>query len=96
MAASSRCKYLCYEILMMAEYNCRIYNGLVRLPHELVHLFGDEVTIVSDYRAAVFFSPGANRVLIAKSLVYLAELIRDEFIFPAIEKRGKKPQVGAG
>ena len=62
----------------MSEYRRKIYDGVMRLPHELVHQFGKEVTIMSDYKSAVLFNPNANRALVAKSLEFLAESIRND------------------
>ena len=64
----------------MSEYRRKIYDGVMRLPHELVHQFGREVTILSDYKSAVLFNPAANRALVAKSLEFLAESIWDELM----------------
>ena len=62
----------------MAEYTRRIYDGVMRIPHELVLQFGSTVTLLSDYRSAVLFRPSANRRLVAKSLELMAETIRND------------------
>ena len=74
---------------MMSEYRRKIYDGIMRLPHELVHQFGREVTILSDYKSAVLFNPDANRSLVAKSLEFLAESIRND-----LAREGKKVEKG--
>ena len=71
----------------MPEYERKIYDGVLRLPHEVAEFLGDRVKIVADYRSVVIVKTDAPPKIVSESLRYLANQILAE---SKLEKKGGK------
>ena len=62
----------------MPEYERKIYDGVIRLPHEVVEFLGNRVKLIADYRSVVIVKTDAPPELVSDSLKYLATQIIKE------------------